>query len=1322
LVADGASFTGGSTNLIVNSGGQASFANTRLEGRVTFNTGSAGSVGCSHLHNITIHSNADVEFYNNDLSSASVSAVGTSGSVIHMEYNWWGTTSTATINTKIQDWNDNHNLPLVEYTPFLSSPPSTGCVIAADRASLRGLAVEADSLGQVLGPLAGASVSFAGIATTTNQQGEFEFTGLPPNSGTVTISKTGYYSATRTITIAAGEAKYETFQLQANSGLGSPATLDFDSPNGHHLIEGMPGNLAFETTVAWNGSPGSVQCTVAGTQHQAVITNLGGGLARATLDISAPSAVDTCSEIMVEVVNGEGRRTFFKTGVHVSPVPGIIVPWYQDNIPWTPDSLKLDFSLEKSHDWKLPLGSNDLKLEASLGYNAGLSYDLLGATFGGSLGGFGGLDIEWNLPGTPVEILGEAQLGLAGELDIALAGCDAPELTPSWEASFSGKAGVGAKAVAVVGVLFPPAAPAVNFLLTIPVVKEVVGALKVRVYLIGGATVSGEYELGTWNDACFLGADTINVSGTMGIEAQALLKLDEDVKVGIYAGGTGTPEFEVCPEWVFRSLTLAAYVGVFAHAWLFQFTEEVGTEICFGDCTEERALGSVALGDPMLNGKWRPLGFELVRWGEANQTGRDQILLWRGTNQAEGLGPALEEILVTNVSPLASPSLISDSTQTHVAYALHDPSKPWYQATDIASVRSVGGAAWTMERVADDAMADFGPVLAATSVDKDIAVWEQIDGDVSGAQSPSDVAPYLEIATSFFDRATGEWTTPILVANNDVVDRAPCPVVYNGTTGVIWIQNEADASPGNSSSGDRLMFAHWNGTNWSSPEIVWSGQKGVLGLAFVEDSGGAGYVVFTVDEDGNLDTRDDRELYALETAGGIWQATRRLTNDTVEDALPVLVAPNGEVICVWASDGTVMYSPLGTWNARPIYAEDTLANQAPSLDGVTMPGGAAVAYGVQGPEGVDIVAAFYDVEVDQWSLPRQLTQDEHSETALSLAYNGSQLLIAYLKTQTERNDMDIEISGQLHHLTNVPQPGRTDLCLLRHVLGNDLAVVERSLVVEPPNPVPGSPATIKATIENRGDLPVVGALVELYDGDPNNGGASIAKVSVSPSPLMAGRTEQLLFPWNVPSLQVPHRLFVVVDPDLNVDDRDRSNNTVSAWIVLPNIEMASGPITRVSETAVAVTTRLMNSGSVPTGPFGVSWRLNAADGAEIGVGTTDPVPSGGSYDATFVWDTRDLRPGDFVQVFALANFDHSVNEADETDNVHVQVVHVPLILGDLDRDRDIDAQDHAVGSACLTGPGVTMPESCRESDLESDGDVDLKDFAVFQRVFTGVLP
>lgn len=70
----------------------------------------------------------------------------------------------------------------------------------------------------------------------------------------------------------------------------------------------------------------------------------------------------------------------------------------------------------------------------------------------------------------------------------------------------------------------------------------------------------------------------------------------------------------------------------------------------------------------------------------------------------------------------------------------------------------------------------------------------------------------------------------------------------------------------------------------------------------------------------------------------------------------------------------------------------------------------------------------------------------------------------------------------------------------------------------------------------------------------------------------------------------------------------------------------------------------------------------------------------------------------------------------------------PRIHGDLDGDRDVDLDDHAIFVACLNGPDVsTLPLRCTQeqfdlADLEVDQDVDLHDFKFFLDAVTANNP
>ncbi|MBU0640929.1 MAG: carboxypeptidase regulatory-like domain-containing protein [Planctomycetes bacterium] len=1323
LQATGATFSGAYARVIVYSAGVADLAGCLFTaGYVQFASGSTGTVGYCQLVGLYVHSGANASIAYNDLSSAHAYSDGTPTATIALESNWWGTTDPVQIAAKITDHYDDPSRPYVDFMPFLLEPPIMPYTFA-------GLVAEVDAQGHVVRPVAGASVSLAGgPAATTNSQGQFQLVGVQPGAYTATVTKSGYYPVSRVVYVLAGESQYEVFHLISTSGGDVPVAFDFTSPNGNHFIEGMPGNLTFETTVAWNGSPGSVRFEVNGTWYVAGVEDLGGGLARATVTVLAPDVIGACSELTIEVTNGEGHTQYVNTGVHFSPIPGIIIPWYQDNIPWTPSGLTLSYSDEMSFHWELPfLGTDDLEFEVYAGWNRGLSYDLLGATFSGSLGGFGGFGLDWEI--TEVEILASGQLNVAGALAVSFAGCNPPVITPSWEIGFSGKAGVGAPAILIVDVIFPPAAPAVHGLLAIPVVGDVVGALKLRLFLVGGASLSGEYEGGQWGE-CFLGTTELTVAGKVGIEGAAVVELF-GAEAGVYAGGQGGPELEICPDLQLQAITFGAYVGVFAHVWFFEFSEEVGAEVRF-DLDGKRAL----LGVPSPDGKypvgeWRPIGKRPLRWGSMNRLvgGRGPVKLLK-SDSLRLSGGSREEFIVENVTKVAKPSLMADPDETLILFALHDPNKPWYASTDIGTVRSLAGEPWTMGRIADDQQGEFSPWVSEVDAAETLAAWTRVTGDVSGAQGPEDIAPHLDIAAGWLDRDTGVWSMPDQLTSNGQVDRDPAALVFGATKGIVWVQNEAGDTIGNATNGDQLLFARWSGSNWEVPETLWSDQQGIVGLSWAPDTAGEGHVVFVVDEDGDPETRPDRELYWASTVAGVWQTPSRMTNDAVEDALPTLVAPDGEPLCVWSSGGTLLYSVLGTWNPQPVYAAYTISNEAPSLAGLTMPGGAAVAYTAQAPEGVDVVVAFYDAALDTWSLPRQLTQDEHVETSLSLAWDGAELTIAYLKTQTDRNEMDIEIEGEMYHLVDVPQPARTDLCLLRHGLGYDLAVAANSLTLDPANPAPEAAVTIAATIENRGDLPVSDLQVAFYDGHPSEGGTLIGTTQIIAGWLIAGDSREITVPWVVPADAMSHEIFVVVDPDLLWDDRDRSNNEVSLWSVLPDLAIENVRSEIVSSTSMALIARVVNLGTIGTDQCDLTWRAGAQDGQLIGTTRLPQIEAGAAYEVAFISDagfggTR----GEYLQVYAAVDAADEMLEFDETNNTSVQSVQLPMtVAGDLDGDGDVDLDDFELFAGCMAGPGVTtFPPECDifdfvRADGDADGDLDLRDFAAFQAQFTGAQP
>ncbi|HDR15678.1 MAG TPA: hypothetical protein ENN79_09415 [Desulfobacteraceae bacterium] len=716
----------------------------------------------------------------------------------------------------------------------------------------------------------------------------------------------------------------------------------------------------------------------------------------------------------------------------------------------------------------------------------------------------------------------------------------------------------------------------------------------------------------------------------------------------------------ICPDLQFKGFGGALYAGAYAEYRFLEYEKEVVADIYWdfsGSRTPQAhilSLTDISDGDPSQT--WRPVGKRLLKWGETNRlvtqdiSGRYPLSGVEPLDVQEEVEASPELCIVENVIGLAGPKVRADDSDADILFVMHDTDKPWYGATDIGRVFWDENTDPQLELVTDDLLAEFSPEFVKFDDNSLLAAWTRVEGDVSGVESPEDISPHVEIVSSFFDRASNTWSAPLRLTTNSQLDRDPLPVLFGETTGILWVQNEGTAMIGDEASGDSLLFSTWTGSGWSEPTTLWSAPKGILEFAFGSDSGGQGHVVFSVDEDGDTETLGDRELYSISTDNGAWQSVVRLTNNDVEDSLPVLVAPEGNLMLVWKSGERMLYTSLSGWNPADVYPEYTAAQNSPTLAGVTLTGGAAVAYSVQHEDGVDIVAAFYDAALDLWSLPRQLTHDEHAESFLSMAFDGKEMVLAYLKTQTLREDIEVELNGETRVIENAPRPGRTDLYILRHELGSGLSVKQDSLTVEPKNPAPGSQAAVRAVLVNEGDIPLEGVEVRLYSGNPSEGGEMIAE-TVIPGPLTAGASEDVAFTWDVPEDPNAHILYVVADPDMAVEDPDRSDNTESIWTVLPDIAVESTWSEQLSGTERNLTARVTNQGVIPTGAFDLSWRLGSQDGQEIGRSPVSGLEPSAAHDVSFVWDYSAGGNGDSTAViYAVADPDDVVFELDTSNN------------------------------------------------------------------------
>jgi hypothetical protein len=136
LTANDMTFTGSSGTMTVNSGGTLTVTNSTFDlSSLTLNYGSTDSISLVQFFGqLNINSGANVGTLTNpSITGNNFSNVGNNGIVasgdpnaqIPLFGNYWGTTVIAQIAAKIDDHNDNANLPTIVYQPFVTGSSGT---------------------------------------------------------------------------------------------------------------------------------------------------------------------------------------------------------------------------------------------------------------------------------------------------------------------------------------------------------------------------------------------------------------------------------------------------------------------------------------------------------------------------------------------------------------------------------------------------------------------------------------------------------------------------------------------------------------------------------------------------------------------------------------------------------------------------------------------------------------------------------------------------------------------------------------------------------------------------------------------------------------------------------------------------------------------------------------------------------------------------------------------------------------------------------------------------------------------------------------------
>ena len=540
--------------------------------------------------------------------------------------------------------------------------------------------------------------------------------------------------------------------------------------------------------------------------------------------------------------------------------------------------------------------------------------------------------------------------------------------------------------------------------------------------------------------------------------------------------------------------------------------------------------------------------------------------------------------LVENVYPGSAPALASKGQELMLLYVADNGSSNTLQCTDIRWTRFDGTNWSTPATIHTNTQAEFAPQVAYDGNGDAIAVWERVAAPDFNQPDLSAMAAQMEIVWSKWNHTSATWSTPAPLTSNGYLDHAPllCGPMANGTVLATWTANTSNLLMGTNGAGSQVWWAQWNpgSQSWSSPQSLVANLPNRLSQSLAGVSNRAVYA-WTRDLDGVLTNANDQQVFYCAWSNGVWGAATQYTTNTVGNRnARVSVGPDGHSYLVWQSGTNLVLSRDFSTNATLVRADSQTAGFADYAMTIGPAGNLALLWQEMSQAGSDAHYKVLDPASATWSKDAQLFNDLPLERSFAPVWDDvGNLTVAYNKVDIIYTNKTVTLEGGgTVTITNVPQPGRVDLCVVKRRLIKDVALAAGDFTVDAENYLPGAAVTLSAMLRNSGDLAVSNAVVAFYDGHPTNGGVLITNVAIS-GWLEGAATNAVSALWVVPEPATNHVLYAVADPAGALTEFDEANNTQS--LSIGGTDLAVSLVSQSAETngAVRVIALVQNLGA-----------------------------------------------------------------------------------------------------------------------------------------------
>ena len=604
------------------------------------------------------------------------------------------------------------------------------------------------------------------------------------------------------------------------------------------------------------------------------------------------------------------------------------------------------------------------------------------------------------------------------------------------------------------------------------------------------------------------------------------------------------------------------------------------------------------------------------------------------------------------------------------------------------------GSAWVDQGLLwDDGTGDSQPQLGLWTNGNAIAAWQNSGHVLSPTSGLDEALSSLEIAVGRYNGTN--WTCMNLTTNS-LMDRAPqLSVAANGTAMLTWQQNGGELDPDSlvMSQVDSLYYSFFDGTQWSSPQLLALNAGLVLGASLAWN-GGVGQLFVAIDADQDITTDTDQELYGATYSGRAWGALTRRTSNNIQDTRPqVVYDSNGNLLVAWYQDGKVYSSTTAQLSNPALVGNIQKTSAAQDFRLVTGPHGEiSIVWSdtIEAPFFQNPHLFHYDRTYNCWSKPVPLLTDSAIERSYSgkFATNGA-IVLAYNKVEVHLNDANIA--------TNVGPV--TALATLEYRPGVDGAVFAGDIVLNSTVVTPGSNITGYAIFRNIGELAASNMWGDVYLGNPLAGGVRIAHSYLGTNGVfLAGDSNTVSFTWTVPTNGVAQAIYAKLTAG-DFNDRDMRNNQASISPMLPDYEMAYLRSEQISTDERLLSFEVQNMGALAAPTNTVVLRVDSTNGPVLATFSFGPLDQGLRYTNNYLWDmTGGGLTSAFVQVFAMVDESDAVSEASEDNNSIRKRVNSNL---DSDHDKLLDGDEARYGTDPL------------KSDTDDDGLTDYDEISVY---------